>query len=66
MESLKHSMDEILTSDYGVTMNLTIRSIEKRDLGGYQCSALNALGTANGVVRLQGTIAVSHVTHITT
>lgn len=35
-------------------MNLTIRNLEKRDFGGYTCSSSNALGKAEGTVRLQG------------
>ncbi|KAJ8953224.1 hypothetical protein NQ318_015802 [Aromia moschata] len=35
-------------------MNLTILDLDKRDFGGYICTSSNALGKAEGVVRLQG------------
>lgn len=47
-------MDEILLNDYSLLMNLTIRSLEKRDFGGYICKSSNALGKAEGTVRLRG------------
>ncbi|XP_046602597.1 lachesin-like isoform X2 [Neodiprion lecontei] len=49
----KYKMEEASVNDYSWQMNLTIRSLEQRDLGSYVCSAANALGNAEGVVRLQ-------------
>lgn len=56
MESSKYSISEEAVPGYAYAFwsNLTIKSIEKRDLGGYQCSSSNALGLAFGAVRLQG------------
>lgn len=51
----KHVMTEYALSEYSRQMNLTVNSLEKRDFGGYVCSSVNALGKADGVVRLQGT-----------
>jgi len=48
-------MTEVPSSEYALTMNLTIRGLEKEDIGGYVCSSANALGTSTGVVRVQGT-----------
>jgi hypothetical protein len=47
-------MSEYAQNDYSRQMNLTVNSLEKRDFGGYVCSSVNALGKAEGVVRLQG------------
>lgn len=52
--SEKYSMEEVPLSDYSLLMNLTIRSLEKRDFGGYICKSSNALGKAEGTVRLRG------------
>ncbi|XP_014486075.1 PREDICTED: lachesin-like [Dinoponera quadriceps] len=49
----KYAMSEYALSDYSWQMNLTVNSLEKRDFGGYVCSSVNALGRADGVVRLQ-------------
>ncbi|XP_044731282.1 lachesin-like [Chrysoperla carnea] len=53
MEGSKYVMQEFMLNDYSLLMNLTIRSLEQRDFGGYICSSENALGKAEGVVRLQ-------------
>lgn len=55
LPSDKYAMSEFALSDYSWQMNLTVNSLEKRDFGGYVCSSVNALGRADGVVRLQGT-----------
>lgn len=49
----KYVMQETVHNEYSYHMNLTIRSLEKRDFGGYVCTSSNALGKAEGVVRLQ-------------
>ncbi|XP_024937931.1 lachesin isoform X2 [Cephus cinctus] len=50
----KYTMtDYALNNDYSWQMNLTVHSLDKRDFGGYTCSAVNALGKSEGVVRLQ-------------
>lgn len=54
MPSDKYTIEETMLNEYSLFMNLTIRSLEKRDFGGYICSSSNAFGKAEGVVRLQG------------
>ncbi|XP_065165837.1 lachesin-like isoform X2 [Atheta coriaria] len=49
----KYAMEETVINEYSLLMNLTIRSLEKKDFGGYVCTSSNALGKAEGVVRLQ-------------
>lgn len=58
MPSLKYSMEEYLVNDYSLLMNITIRTLEKRDFGGYVCSSVNAMGKADGLIRLQGRFKV--------
>ncbi|XP_012216916.1 lachesin-like [Linepithema humile] len=53
LPSDKYAMSEYALNDYSRQMNLTVNSLEKRDFGGYVCSSVNALGKAEGVVRLQ-------------
>ncbi|EFN86283.1 Lachesin, partial [Harpegnathos saltator] len=53
LPSNKYTMSEFALSDYSWQMNLTVNSLEKQDFGGYVCSSVNALGRADGVVRLQ-------------
>lgn len=54
MPSAKYSMEEYPINDYSLLMNITIRSLERRDFGGYVCSSVNAMGKAEGLIRLQG------------
>ncbi|CAB0040433.1 unnamed protein product [Trichogramma brassicae] len=49
----KYSMSEAPINHYSWEMNLTIRSLDKGDFVGYVCSSENALGKAEGAVRLQ-------------
>lgn len=51
--SEKYVMTETALSDYSLLMNLTIRSLEKKDFGNYVCTSTNPLGKAEGIVRLQ-------------
>ncbi|XP_029036232.1 lachesin-like [Osmia bicornis bicornis] len=53
LTSEKYIMTEHALNGYSLQMNLTVNSLEKRDLGEYVCSSVNALGKADGVVRLQ-------------
>ena len=55
LPSEKYSMTEAPINDYSWEMNLTIRSLDKNDFVRYICSSENALGKAEGDVRLQGT-----------
>lgn len=50
-------MEELQKNEYSLQMNLRIRNIERRDIGGYICTSSNALGKAEGTVRLQGKAA---------
>ena len=54
LPSDKYTMTEHALSDYSWQMNLTVHNLEKKDFGGYICSSVNALGRAEGLVRLQG------------
>lgn len=47
-------MTEQSINEYSMQMNLTVLNLEKTDFGGYICISSNALGKAEGVVRLQG------------
>lgn len=47
-------MSEYALNEYSWQMNLTVNSLEKKDFGEYVCSSVNALGKADGIVRLQG------------
>lgn len=49
-------MDEVPLSEYALLMNLTIRSLEKSDFGGYICKSSNALGKTEGTIRLRGKV----------
>ncbi|CAH1121558.1 unnamed protein product [Ceutorhynchus assimilis] len=48
----KYFMTEINNSYYSVQMKLTIRLINKSDLGGYKCISKNSIGDAEGNIRL--------------
>lgn len=47
-------MSETVINEYSLQMDLTITSLESKDFGGYLCIAKNALGKAEGSIRLQG------------
>ena len=47
-------MKEQALNVYSWVMNLTVHNLEKKDFHGYICFSENALGKAEGVVRLQG------------
>lgn len=61
MPNSKYSMEVIQLNDYSLLLNLTIRNLEKRDFGGYNCTSVNALGKAEGSIRLQGKFNNHHV-----
>lgn len=50
----KYIMSETQLNEYSFYMNLTIKGLERKDLGGYVCASVNALGKVEGSVRLQG------------
>lgn len=47
-------MSETVLNEYSFLMNLTIKNLEKKDFGSYICTSSNAMGKAEGGVRLQG------------
>lgn len=55
----KYIMTEHFINEYSMQMNLTVLNLDKSDFGGYICISSNALGKAEGVVRLQGKCFVS-------
>lgn len=59
MPSVKYSIEEIPINSYTVLLNLTIRNLEKRDFGEYNCSSVNAIGKSEGLVRLQGRLSLN-------
>lgn len=50
----KYLMTEQYLNEFSMQMNLTVLNLDKHDFGGYVCISSNALGKAEGVVRLQG------------
>lgn len=56
LPSAKYIMTEHALNEYTWLMNLTVRNLTKEDFVNYVCSSDNALGKAEGVVRLQGKI----------
>ncbi|XP_039276692.1 lachesin isoform X2 [Nilaparvata lugens] len=48
----KYEMTEASNSYYSVQMSLTIRHLDKSDLGGYKCISKNSIGDAEGNIRL--------------
>ncbi|XP_033228926.1 hemicentin-1-like [Belonocnema kinseyi] len=61
----KYTMKEQALNDYSWIMNLTVHDLEKKDFHGYICSSVNALGKAEGVVRLQELHLMPKTTPIT-
>ncbi|CAG9862810.1 unnamed protein product [Phyllotreta striolata] len=55
----KYLIQESVINEYSLQMNLTILNLEKTDFGGYICTSSNAIGKAEGVVRLQERIVKS-------
>ncbi|XP_050541932.1 lachesin-like isoform X1 [Daktulosphaira vitifoliae] len=51
--SSKYKITETPINEYSLQMNLIITSLEPKDFGGYLCIAKNALGIAEGSIRLQ-------------
>jgi len=56
MPNTKYKMSETPINEYSLQMDLTITSLEPKDFGGYLCIAKNALGKAEGSIRLQGVL----------
>lgn len=51
-------MGETDFNEYSLMMNITIKNLEKRDFGEYTCASANALGKAEGTVKLQGKLVL--------
>lgn len=49
-------MSETPINEYSLKMDLIIANLDPKDFGGYLCIAKNALGKAEGSIRLQGII----------
>lgn len=49
-------MSEAPINEFSLKMDLIITNLELEDFGGYLCIAKNALGKAEGSIRLQGII----------
>jgi len=47
-------MSEAPINEFSLKMDLIITDLELEDFGGYLCIAKNALGKAEGSIRLQG------------
>lgn len=54
-------MTEAPINEYSLQMDLTITNLELKDFGGYLCIAKNALGKAEGSIRLQGTYLKNYI-----
>lgn len=50
----KYKMTETSSSYYSVQMRLTIKRLQKHDMGGYKCISKNSIGDAEGNIRLYG------------
>ncbi|KAJ9597735.1 hypothetical protein L9F63_011445, partial [Diploptera punctata] len=53
LESTKYEITEAPINYYSVHMNLRIFNVQKHEFGSYFCSSVNALGKAEGGIRLQ-------------
>ncbi|XP_026467569.1 lachesin-like [Ctenocephalides felis] len=53
LPSSKHMVQETRTGDYMSVLTLTVRELRAQDFGGYICASVNALGKAEGGIRLQ-------------
>lgn len=50
----RYTMKEVDHSTYAVQLSLTVRSLQKADMGGYKCISKNSIGDAEGTIRLYG------------
>lgn len=61
LPSSKHMVQETRTGDYMSVLTLTVRELRAQDFGGYICASVNALGKAEGGIRLQGLISLQNL-----
>lgn len=54
-------VQETRTGDYMSVLTLTVRELRGQDFGGYICASVNALGKAEGGIRLQGGLSCHHI-----
>lgn len=51
---MRHDVQTTIKSPFEVRMKLTIRNIQRQDLGSYRCAAKNSLGEMESNIRLYG------------
>lgn len=54
ISSQQHDVQAIMKSQFEVRMMLTIRNLQKTDVGNYKCVAKNSLGDVESSIRLYG------------
>lgn len=54
ISSVRHDVQAVQKSTFEVRMILTIRNLQKNDVGTYRCAAKNSLGEVESSIRLYG------------
>lgn len=54
ISSVRHDVQAVPKSQFEVRMILTIRNLQKHDVGTYRCAAKNSLGEVESSIRLYG------------
>lgn len=54
ISSVRHDVQAVTRSQFEVRMTLTIRNLQKHDVGTYRCAAKNSLGDVESSIRLYG------------
>lgn len=54
ISSVRHDVQTVAKSQFEVRMILTIRNLQKHDVGTYRCAAKNSLGDVESSIRLYG------------
>lgn len=54
VSSPKYQVQDIPKSLYETKMTMTVRAIQKEDMGSYRCIAKNSLGEVDSSIRLYG------------
>lgn len=50
----RHDVQTTIKSPFEVRMKLTIRNLQRQDVGSYRCAAKNSLGEMESNIRLYG------------